>query len=225
MLYVVERTDERRIAVDSENLKRTNLSHELLAHAWKMIPKARFERSKHLRVSLDMGMVVGTAEVVRAPEIKPAETTTFARRRGLVQRWPCRVRDLGMRKPETRYVTMVADWHENQQLWILRSAYCGQYVYPQPWDFEALHRSRLRLDNVLSFWCRAAFLYVSKEFEMMSDESWADIIDTAADRYTHEMRLRAGYYEARRLWHNVEQEREDAIQARAAQRAVFHQRG
>jgi hypothetical protein len=227
VLYVIERKDKHQIAVNSETLRRQQVSDELLLHAWKMIPPTRFERSRHLRATLDMGAIVGTASVIKAPEIQPTTTAQFAKHRtARGHDLPCRVLEIGQ-KPFTRYVTVVADWIEPQKRWLLRNAYYGQYVFPQPWDFSGIARTQRTLKDVLAFWCRAAFCYTTREFESPNRTTWAELIEIAAARSEHPVLLKAGYYDMRHLWRSVTdddtEEKDEAIQARAAYRAFRNQ--
>ena len=214
MLYVLERKDKNRLAVESDTLRRTHLPDELLAYTWKMIPDERFKGTKFLRATMDMGTTVGTASVVKAPAITPTTRTTFARRRSQ----PYRVQELGM-KPKTRFVTVVAEYLDRNEQWNLRNAYCGQYIYPQPWDLQAIIREQRTMRDALNFWCRAAYCYASREFEAPYQTNWATLIDEAVERSSQVAADKAGYYEVRRLWHKVEEERHAAIQAGAAYRS------
>jgi len=201
MPFVLERSDGHRVAVVHEKLQRTRLSYELFNEALKRAPAAAFVPSKPLRITVDMGKVVGRAAIIKAAQIQPNQPALFARRRYAGHDRPSRVVEIDGMLPQTRYVTIIGDWVKQDEHWMIRTAYCGQYVYPQPWDFSAIVRSGLSLSNVLAFWCRAAFLYNPKEFQPRTHEdTWAGLVDDAAKRMSPDLVRMVGYNEVRRQW-------------------------
>jgi len=97
-------------------------------------------------------------------------------------------------------VTIIAHAVDEDE-WALRTAYCGQYVYPQPWDFRAIALNGFTLDRVLAFWCRAAFLYRPLEFESsLHEDTWAGLIEQAARVNQATIAAKVGYDTVRQRW-------------------------
>jgi len=197
MEYVLERKDGRRIKVDSDRLQRASITAELFEQAWR---RASVEKMQaQLRLTVEFDRPVGRAAIVRAPLIKPTDRTTFARRRDTLHRRPSRVLDMTGMLPQTNRVTIIGN-RTGEDEWTLRTAYCGQYVYPQPWDFRAIALNGFTLERVLDFWCRAAFLYRPREFESrLHDDTWAGLIEHAAHGQETSA-AKIGYESVRHLW-------------------------
>lgn len=201
MPFVLERPDGHRVAVVTERLQRTNLSFELFSEAFHRCPSSAFDTGKLLRVSVDMGKLVGRVAIIKAAQIRPNQPALFGRRRYAGHDRPSRVVEIDGMLPQTRYVTIIGDWIKQDDHWQVRTAYTGQYVYPQPWDFSAIVRSGLSLNNVLAFWCRAAFLFNPKEFQSRPHEdTWAGLIDDAAKRVSPDLVRQVGYSRTKQLW-------------------------
>jgi hypothetical protein len=199
MRYVLERRDGRRIQIDSDRLTRASLTAELFEEAWRRASPETFHPSI-LRISVDLGRPIGRAAIVRAPVIKPTETAAFARRRDTLHHRPSRVVQIEGRLPQTSRVTIIAHGIGEDE-WRLRTAYCGQYVYPQPWDFRAIAENGLSLDRVLDFWCRAAFLYRPMEFESkVHQDTWAGLLEQAAQLDWSGAAATIGYPSVRQQW-------------------------
>jgi len=81
MQYIRERRDGLRIRVDGDRLERTGLTAELFDEAWQRASAEQLQ-APELRVTVDLGRLVGRAAVVKAPEIGPTDKTLFARRPG-----------------------------------------------------------------------------------------------------------------------------------------------
>ena len=198
MQYLRERRDGLRIRVDDDRLQRTGLTAELFDEAWQRAPADQI-RVRTLRLTVELGRVVGRAAIVKAPEIGPTDKTLFARRRDTLHRRPSRVVDMAGRLPQTSRVTIIAH-AVGEDEWALRTAYCGQYVYPQPWDFRAIAQNGFTLARVLAFWCRAAFLYRPLEFESsLHEDTWAGLIEQAA-RVQQTSAAKVGYENVRQQW-------------------------
>ena len=197
---ILERSDGHRISLDDERLRRTDLVYPLFIEAWRKIPSDRLQPGKPLRATVDMGRPTGLAIIVKAPVIRPTETTTFARRHNTLHRRPSRVIDFDGRAPQARHVTILGDWEAKSELWLIRTAYAGPYVYPQPWDFRAMINNGMTLNNVLDFWCRAAFLWGGKFFERVQHgDTLAGLIDSAA-RANPVAAAQVGYAEVQQRW-------------------------
>ena len=200
---ILERRDGHRISLDDERLRRTDLSYALFIEAWNTIPEASLQPGKPLRATIDMERPTGLAVIVRAPLITPTQLASFAQRHNTLHRRPSRVVDLDGRAPQTRHITILGDWHGESELWLIRTAYPGPYVYPQPWDFRAMMNNGLKLNHVLEFWCRAAFLWAGKYFQRIHEDTLAGLIDGAA-KAQPKSAAEVGYREVQRRWNPQE---------------------
>lgn len=198
---VLERRDGHRVFLDDDRLQRSGLPYETFLDAWERAPAEALQPGKPLRVTIDMGRVVGLALVVKAPLIQPNEPTTFARRKLTLHNRPSRVVKLEGPAPRAQHITILGDWKVGEELWEVRTAYSGQYIYPQPWDFRVIMRNHLSLNAVLDYWCKAAFLWRGRDFETkLHNDTWAGLIDDAARVQRPDTIVRIGYAEVARRW-------------------------
>lgn len=196
----LHRDDGLQIDVAYDVLKRTRLALRHFDAAWQTVAPQHLHPKQRLRITVDLTHVVGHTPVVKAPLVTPTETASFARRFNAPAIRPSRVVHMQGDMPTTTHVTIIGEWH-SEGLWKVRTAYPGQFVYPQAWDFSAILREGVTLKPVLDYWCRTAFLYRSGSFETRShDDTWAGLIDTAAAFFDPQVVKAVGYDEVSQQW-------------------------
>lgn len=206
--YVATRSDGRKLLIDDlayRNTRRHGLLGSVVAEAWRRVPDAKIQEGQRLRVTVNMPRIMGTAAVIKAPQITPTEQGSFARRKVTGKNaGPLRVVEVNGELPQTSLVTLIGDWLDQEQMWMAHTAYPGPYFPPQPWAFDEIALSKLTLLGVLGYWCRAAFFHQRDRFVRPQEDTWARIIEAAA-RIHHPHVTQAIQYEAARdTWRRLD---------------------
>lgn len=215
--YVATRSDGRKLLIDDlayKNTRRHGLLGRVVAEAWLRVPDTKIQEGQRLRVTVRMPRIVGSAAVIKAPQITPTIQGLFARRKvtGQNSAGPLRVVEVNGDLPQTSLVTLIGDWLDREQMWMAHTAYPGPYFPPQPWAFGAIAGSKLSLLTVLGYWCRAAFFYQRDEFVRPQEDTWARIIEAAARIHHPHVTQAIQYAAARDTWRRL-----DVADSRATQ--------
>lgn len=193
---------DARLIFDTKSyraLRRTGLSDALFIEAWRRADLTALlaSDSKEMRLTVDMGRVIGQTLLVQAPVIDPRQPTLFAKRRGAY--FPSRVMHAaGL--PNVNHVSLIGE-RAGRRTWVLRTGYLGHVTPPDLFDLHAIWRAGYSLRSVLSFWCRHAFVHRPEFFDKMPPEenTFRHYLDVAGQRNEQQVLDELGYAEVMRM--------------------------
>lgn len=120
---------------------------------------------------IDMGRIVGKSGCVKTQKFSSLDTLMFAQRGNRSK--PSRV-VIDMQGDDTSTVVIWAKYSEEENAYVLCTAYVGRMSPVEPWD-KSLETETQKQES-LDFWCEHALVYQKEVMEEPFPSSWEKIL-------------------------------------------------